>query len=323
MLTSLRLRGNPACVEGKPRRLRSGAWAPCGAPCPVAWAEAAPVLAPQCPSFAVRPPSQARGRKLMADSYLIGFNGLFLDHPRTGTGVYTREVLTRLVRISEPTAPQDGPLRYVVVGHPEHAAACAAAVPYVRLQAPLRRRSQNAEKVLWEQLALPLATARLGVDLLYAPYFSLPLVSGVRTVVTVHDLIPLLLPEYAPSVGLKAYFRLVSAATRHADAVVTDSYCSAGDIARLLGVPPERIHVVCLGVDPLYSAPLPPERLQALCARLGLPERFILYMGGIDPRKNVGVLLRAQRGVRDRGHRALPLVIVAPRGRLPARWDHC
>src|SRR5438067_6435158 len=220
----------------------------------------------------------------MADSYLIGLNGLFLDHPRTGTGVYTREVLTRLVRISEPTSSQDGPLRYVVVGHPEHAAACAALVPYVRLQAPLRRRSQNAEKVLWEQLALPLATTRLGIDLLYAPYFSLPLLSSVRTVVTVHDLIPLLLPEYAPSVGLKAYFRLVSAATRHADAVVTDSYYSAGDIARVLGVPPERIHVVYLGVDPLYGVGVPPERVEALRARLGLPERFILYMGGIDPR---------------------------------------
>ena len=261
---------------------------------------------------------------MKAEGYLIGINGLFLDHPCTGTGVYTREVLTRLVRISEPTSSQDGTLRYVVVGHPEHAAAFAAAVPYVRLQAPLRRYSKNGEKVLWEQLALPLATARLGVDLLYAPYFSLPLVAGGRTVVTVHDLIPLLLPEYAPSVGLKAYFRLVSAATRHADAVVTDSYCSAGDIARLLGVPPERIHVVYLGVDPRYSvSPVPPECVEALRARLGLPERFILYMGGIDPRKNVGVLLRAQRGVRDRGHRALPLVIVAPRGRLPARWQRC
>src|SRR5918911_1362477 len=226
----------------------------------------------------------------MADSYLIGINGLFLDHPCTGTGVYTREVLTRLVRISEPTSSQDGTLRYVVVGHPEHAAAFAAAVPYVRLRAPLRRHAKNGEKVLWEQLALPLATARRGVDLLYAPYFSLPLVAGGRTVVTVHDLIPLLLPEYAPSVGLKAYFRLVSAATRHADAVVTDSHHSAGDITRLLGVP---------------------------------PERFILYMGGIDPRKNVGVLLRAHRAVRERGHRALPLVIVAPRGRLPTRWERC
>ena len=258
----------------------------------------------------------------MADRYLIGINALFLDHPRTGTGVYTREVLTRLVRSAEATASRDGALRYVVVGHPEHAAACAAFVPYVRLQAPLRRRSQNAEKVLWEQLALPLATARLGVDLLYAPYFSLPLVSGVRTVVTVHDLIPLLLPEYAPSIGFKAYFRLVSAATRHAAAVVADSHCSARDIARLLGVPPERIHVVYLGVDPRYTdPPLPPERVEALRARLGLPERFILYMGGIAPHKNVGVLLRAQRGVRDRGQRALPLVIVAPHGRLPARWE--
>ena len=236
----------------------------------------------------------------MAEGYLIGINGLFLDHPRTGTGVYTREVLTRLLRISGPSSSRDATpslkagadalarpsgrvtLRYVVVGHPEHAATFAPAVPYVRLQAPLRRHAKNGEKVLWEQLALPLATARLGVDLLYAPYFSLPLVAGVRTVVTVHDLIPLLLPEYAPSVGLKAYFRLVSAATRHADAVVTDSYCSAGDIARLLGVPPERIHVVYLGVDPRYSDPPGTARARRGPARAPGPSRALYSLHGRD-----------------------------------------
>lgn len=256
---------------------------------------------------------------MSASGGLVGVNGLFLDTPHTGTGVYTREVLARLLASAPPGAAQVAgdngrSLRYVVFGHPEHAALYGRAhtSPYVRLQAPLRRRSENAEKVLWEQVALPLAARRQRVDLLYAPYFSLPLVAGTRTVVTVHDVIPLALPEYAPSAGLKAYFRLVGAAVRRADVVVTDSRHAAGDIARLLGVPPERIRVIYLGVDERYARPAAPERLAALRERLGLPQRFMLYMGGVDPRKNLATLLRARRLLRERRQLSLPLALVAP-----------
>jgi len=261
---------------------------------------------------------------------LVAVNGLFLDHPHTGTGVYTREVLALLA------AGMDGDARrYVVLGHAEHAGHAGDAghvgdtghvgdaarrLPYVRLEGPLRRRSAKAEKVLWEQTLLPLAVARLRADVLYAPYFSLPLLPGAPTVTTVHDLIPLVLPEYAPSTAFKSYFRLVSAATRRADAVVTDSRHSAGDIARVLDVPPERIYVIPLGVDPVYSLPVPSERKEALRVRLGLPERFILYLGGTDPRKNVVVLLRALRALRDWGRRIPPLALGSPRRARPAQW---
>jgi glycosyltransferase involved in cell wall biosynthesis len=245
----------------------------------------------------------------------VGINGLFLDTPHTGTGVYTREVLARLLGNAPDSAAQSrdaGLLRYVLFGHPEHAADYSRRVPYLRLQAPLRRRLENAEKVLWEQAVLPLAAWRQGVDLLYAPYFSLPLFAGARTVVTVHDVIPLALPEYAPSRALRAYFRLVGAAVRKADRVVTDSHHAAGDIERLLGVPAERICVIYLGVDRRYTLPPDPAHLDAVRARLNLPERFILYVGGVDPRKNLTTLLRARRLVRERRQTALPLVIVAP-----------
>jgi len=275
---------------------------------------------------------------------LVLVNGLFLDYPHSGTGVYTREVLARLAtphpltpspsrgegeedsssprpRTGEEPGVRAAP-RYTIVGHAEHAAAYAGVCPYIPLRTGLLRRSDNLEKVLWEQAMLPAVAARLGADLLYAPYFSLPLAAGTRTVVTIHDLVPLLLPEYAPSAALKAYFALVSAATRRADAVVTDSRHSAGDIARLLDVPAERIHVVRLGVDPAYSIPVPAREIAALRVRHDLPERFILYLGGNDPRKNIPVLLRALRVARDRGQQTLPLVVVARSGgRFPDPRD--
>ena len=245
------------------------------------------------------------------DTPLVAVNGLFLDHPRSGTGVYTREILARLLA---PSQDQDTNLRYAVVGHPEHADVVPAPTPYLPARVPLRRRFPKLEKVVWEQVTLPLEAGRVDADLLYAPYFSLPLVAGMRTVVTIHDLIPLLLPEYAPSAPFKAYFRLVSAATRRADAVVTDSAHSAADIARRLGVPRDKIHVVPLGVDARYTRPHGVDELAGLRGRLGLPERFILYLGGVDPRKNIPVLLRALKLLQDRGQSVAPLAIVAPRG---------
>lgn len=238
----------------------------------------------------------------MADKSLIGVNGLFLDHPHTGTGVYTREVLARLTGAPEAA-------RYVVFGRAEQRNAVRGA-SYVALSAPLRRRSENLEKLLWEQVSLPLAARRSCVDLLYSPYFSLPLWSGRRTVVTIHDLIPLVLPEYAPSPRLKAYFRLVTAAARRADAIVTDSRHAASDIVRLLHVPPERVHVAYLGVDARFGLPVAPERVRALRNRLSLPERFMLYLGGTDPRKNVTILLRALGVLRDRGRAIAPVALV-------------
>ena len=245
---------------------------------------------------------------------LVAINGLFLDHPHTGTGVYTREILARLLAPTHEQSSSGDALRYAVIGHPEHAGVVAPPTPYLTQQAPLRRPAPKIEKVLWEQITLPLATARINAGLLYAPYFSLPLVTDARTVVTIHDLIPLLLPEYAPSAPFKAYFKLVSAATRRADAIVTDSRHSAADIARHLGVPPDRIHVVPLGVDARFTRSHDTEELARLRARLGLPERFILYLGGVDPRKNVSVLLRALRLLRDRGQKIAPLAVVAPQG---------
>jgi len=121
----------------------------------------------------------------------------------------------------------------------------------------------------------------------------------VPVIVTIHDLIPLLLPEYRGAAQHRLYTRLVSAGARRAALVLTDSHASAGDIQRLLGIPAERVRVIPLAVHPRYR-PQTPAECRPVVERLELPSRYVLYLGGFDRRKNVPLLLRAMVRARFR-----------------------
>lgn len=166
-------------------------------------------------------------------------------------------------------------------------------------------------KLLFEQRSFP--TAARSADLAHVPYWAPPLAARVPVVVTVHDLIPLLLPAYRRRLDVRAYVAVVSAATRRADAVIADSAHTAADVQRHLGIPAARIHVVPLGVDPAFR---PGATNSDLPGRLGLPERYGLYLGGFDQRKNLSLLLAAWRAVWTAT--GVPLVVA---GRLPEPGD--
>jgi glycosyltransferase involved in cell wall biosynthesis len=168
-------------------------------------------------------------------------------------------------------------------------------------------------KLAWEQLHFPRAAAAF--DLAHVPYWAPSLRPACPTIVTIHDLIPLLLPEYRRRPSVRAYTSLVVRASKRAAAILADSEHTAGDIRRHLDVEPARIHVVPLGVEPRFR-PQPAEAVAALALRLDLPDRYGLYLGGFDARKNLITLLAAWREV----HRAtgLPLLIG---GKPPALGD--
>jgi glycosyltransferase involved in cell wall biosynthesis len=112
-------------------------------------------------------------------------------------------------------------------------------------------------------------------------------------VVTVHDLIPMILPAYRGSILVRLYTRLVAAAARKADIVLTDSEASKQDIVRLLGILEERVRVIYLAADDVYQPVLDGHRLAGSRRKYGLPESYLLYLGGFDQRKNVPTLLKA------------------------------
>lgn len=237
----------------------------------------------------------------------VAISGMFWGMETTGSGQYLRGLLQAMASC----APEHVYRLYLPASRSIDAGTPATAT--TTLPTPWDRRSHDLAKLWFEQWALPRACRRERVDLLHVPYFA-PVYFGLglTSVVTIHDLIPLILPAYRGSWQARAYTRLVCAAARRARLVLTDSQASARDIERMLRIAPERLRVVYLAADARYR-PLGPDAVAQVRHRLRLPERYLLYLGGFDRRKNVPELLRAYASARARLD-GLSLVIA---GRLP------
>mgnify|MGYP005837096227 CR=1 FL=1 len=240
----------------------------------------------------------------------IAINGAFWGMDTTGSGQYVMALLPAMARL----APDDA-FDLVLPGTLD-APAPGGAPPWGvhRAPTPLDRVSDNLAKVWFEQGAFPRACRRLSADVVHVPYLAPPLRSPAPVVVTVHDLIPIVLPEYRGTARYRLYMRLVSAGARRAALVLTDSHASARDIERALGIPAERVRVIYLAAHPRYR-PQTPAECRPVIERLALPSRYLLYLGGFDRRKNVPALLRAMARARFLLEGAR--LVVA--GRLPER----
>jgi glycosyltransferase involved in cell wall biosynthesis len=243
----------------------------------------------------------------------VVINGWFLAHEaQTGTGQYLRALLAWLPRV----APQHEYVAVVPVGAepPAGLAERAGLIDSpVRLH-PVRSAATNLAKVRFEQLSFPRACREAGADLAHVPHWAPPLRSPAPIVVTVHDIIPALLPAYRGRLAVRLYTALVSAATAGAACVLADSDASARDIAARLRVPAERIRTVYLAAGPEYTPKGDWRVDDPIRARYGLEEGYVLYLGGFDRRKNVRGLLAAWTWAGSSIGQAYPLVIA---GRLP------
>src|SRR4051812_21779172 len=163
-----------------------------------------------------------------------------------------------------------------------------ANVRFVQIPLSPRRLTQ-----LWQRLRLPmpveLFTGRL--DLLHAPDFVLP-PTRARTLVTIHDLSFLVHPECAEPSMVRYLTDAVPRGLRRANVILADSQATRHDLARLLSIDPARVEVVYPGVGPQFC-PMVEEAIAPVRSRLGLPDRFVLFVSTLEPRKNLVRLLEA------------------------------
>jgi glycosyltransferase involved in cell wall biosynthesis len=181
-------------------------------------------------------------------------------------------------------------------------------------------RGDSTRRVLWANVHAPLLVRRCRLALYHAvDNLSLPLFwpkNGVRYVLTVHDLIPLLWPETV-TWKHRTYFRVaIRRVTRRTDAVIVDAEAVKALVVERLGVDERRVHVVPIGVDAeVFRRPPPPVR-EAVRRRFGLAEcPFVLFVGTVEPRKNVPMLVRAFERLQRTGRLSgVRLVIAGPLG---------
>jgi len=213
-----------------------------------------------------------------------------------GIGRYTRELVRALAELDRENdyvlfaaaGGQQQEARYkgqelANTGWPPNFQTCAV---------PL---SDRALAILWQRLQLPLwvELATGPVDIFHSPDFVLPPLRRAKTLVTVHDLSFIRLPECADA-NLRAYLnKVVPRSVHRADLVLADSQNTKDDLVELLDVEPDKIEVVYPGVEERFHPIEDQALLEEVRKRYNLPPRFILGLGTLQPRKNFTTLIEA------------------------------
>ena len=149
------------------------------------------------------------------------------------------------------------------------------------------------------------------LDLFHAPHYVLPALTPSRTVVTIHDCIHLMFPEYLRHRLGYAFARAsLYTAAHKSDRIFTVSEQSKRDILKFFNVPPDKIVVTPNAIDDRFSVPPSEEHVVNTRERYQLSHSYLLYVGNIKPHKNLERLIEAFHLVRQQGRSELELIII-------------
>jgi glycosyltransferase involved in cell wall biosynthesis len=228
----------------------------------------------------------------------IGFDVTPLCVPQSGIGTYTLNLLDHLGRhLGDEIVPlahrpwQSGPDR--PDGYSQHL---------------------RVNRTVWMQAVLPWHLGRLGLDVCHFTNNVSSIWTPCPAVVTIHDMSLWLFPEYHRRRGLVATRPFIPLAARRAAAIITVSESAKRDIVRILGVPERRVHVIYEAPAPVFRLLPPGPELELVRKELELPPRFMLYVGTIEPRKNLVRLIEAFAQLRQGGECSYSLILVGQRG---------
>ncbi len=235
---------------------------------------------------------------------LIGLEASSLHGSKSGVGYYTENLLSTIMRI----APEH---RYILFSNRDMRDSWELLGGETIYDRHLFR-----VRAAWMQTMLPRALREVRPDICHFTNYLAPLTSGCPYIVTIYDMTLFVTPRLHRFKKLVLDRTLIPHVARRANAIITVSNSARDDIVRFLGVPRDKIRVIHGGVAPAFCPITDRTALDVVRARYSLSQPYILYVGTIEPRKNLLRLVQAFARLKKKG---LPhkLAIVGQQG-----W-HC
>jgi len=237
----------------------------------------------------------------------IGIDGIPLTGAKTGVGHYTLELARGLAQIADTDSFEFvTPARILSGDSKRDEWPANLSVTY---------REPNSLRKHWWTIGLPLYIRQSSLDLFHGTNYNVPLWEGCPTVLTIHDLSLFLYPEthekHRVSVGLRRIPTMGCAATK----IITPSQAVRREVVEHLNVSPEKVIAIPEAARREFR-PMPAEETRDARKRFGIEDDFLLYVGTLEPRKNLMLLVRAFEEVLCTTNLRPQLVIVGKKGWL-------
>jgi glycosyltransferase involved in cell wall biosynthesis len=222
---------------------------------------------------------------------------------KQGIGIYSQNLMDHLL-------PLDQKNEYVLFYHNSQFLG-----RYGRLEHVTEKLVKAPNKAIWDQVKIPLEAQREGVDLIFHTKFTVPFLTSCKTMMVLHGSSWFIHPEwykFADRISIRLLMKLYC---RKASCIISNSNMTKQDFVDILNVHKDKIKTIYFGFNPIFEPIDDHVYLESIRKKYGLPRKFILYVGRIDPGKNFGHLIKAFSKI----HTSLQHIMVVAGH---PRWGH-
>jgi glycosyltransferase involved in cell wall biosynthesis len=215
----------------------------------------------------------------------IGINGRFLIAKRTGVQRAAYNLLVHLLKIDQEN-------EYIIFTGPFADSEGAFQKPNVQLVYSNLKGSESIQNHYWEQVSLPRLAKRHRVDILHSPANMAPILFSGRSVVNIHDLCFVVNPDWYSFLFRSLYTFSIPLIAKRARCVITNSNNSKNDLLKFCKLPSSKVKLIYWAIDEKFRAPHVDDTLEK-------KEDYVLYVGSLEPRKNISGLIQAFESMKE------------------------